>query len=590
MSEELNTQLGTGAVTWNLNDLYQGSNDPAIKADMQGCEDEAARLAERYRDKVAGLTAPALLELVQAFETLETRLGRLATFAYLNFATRTKSAEAGAFLQKIRELGSRIGKHTVFFELEWSKVDEKTAQALLDAPALAPYRHHLASMRRYAPHLLSTTEETLLLERAPVGRSSWTSLFDKVMGHFRFGEQQRSEEEVLSDLYHADREVRRQAAADLTNGLNSQLHILTHIFNTLAADKMIDDRLRGYGGWVSSMNLGNELDDRTVEVLVETVTSRYDIPQRYYRIKRDILGLPELVDYDRYAPLPHLPTAAVPWEEGKAMVLTAFGDFAPEMAEIAEFFFAKRWIDAPLTDGKRGGAFAHPCVPQVHPYVMVNYTGNIRDVSTVAHELGHGVHQYLAAKRGYYNSHTTLVLAETASVFAELLLFNSQLKQISDAHEKKAFICQKLESIFATVFRQVSMNRFEHLAHNGRREQGELASDQISAFWMETQRAMFNDSVTMTDDYSIWWSYIPHFLSTPGYVYSYAFGELLVLSLYGLYKQEGTAFVPKYLDLLRAGGANTPYELVKPFGVDLNDPQFWQAGLNIIDDMLQMVE
>ncbi|MDH3393760.1 MAG: M3 family metallopeptidase, partial [Desulfobulbaceae bacterium] len=244
----------------------------------------------------------------------------------------------------------------------------------------------------------------------------------------------------------------------------------------------------------------------------------------------------------------------------------------------------------PLADGKRGGAFAHPCVPDVHPYVMVNYTGNVRDVSTVAHELGHGVHQFLASALGYYNSHTTLVLAETASVFAELLLFNYQLEQISDADEKKAFICQKLESIFATVFRQVSMNRFEDMAHNGRREQGELSDKQLSAFWMETQKKMFGDTVTMTEDYSIWWSYIPHFLSTPGYVYSYAFGELLVLSLYGLYKQEGESFVPKYINLLGSGGANTPYELVKPFGVDLNDPQFWQAGLNIIDDMLKMVE
>ncbi len=590
MSEELNAQLGTTGVNWNLNDLYQGSNDDAVTIDIEGCEEAAVRIEERYKGRVAKLAAAELLALVTDLEELETRLGRLATFAYLNFATRTKSAEAGAFLQKIRELGSRFGKRTIFFELEWNKVDEAAASVLLADPLLAPYRHYLTSMRRYAQHLLSSVEETLLLERAPVGRASWTTLFDKVMGHLKFGEAARGEEEVLADLYHADREMRRQAAADLTEGLRGQLHILTHIFNTLAADKMIDDRLRGYPSWVASMNLANELDHRTVEVLVEAVTGRYDIPQRYYRIKRELLELPELVDYDRYAPLPLLPSSAVPWGQAREMVLKAFGDFSPEMAEIASFFFDRRWIDAPLAEGKRGGAFAHPCIPQVHPYVMVNYTGNIRDVSTVAHELGHGVHQYLAAARGYYNSHTTLVLAETASVFAELLLFNSQLAQIGDAGEKRAFICQKLESIFATVFRQVSMNRFEHLAHNGRREEGELSSDRLSTYWMETQQAMFGDAVTMTPDYSIWWSYIPHFLSTPGYVYSYAFGELLVLSLYGLYRQEGAAFVPKYLDLLRSGGANTPYELVKPFGVELTDPQFWQAGLNIIDEMLKMVE
>lgn len=590
MSEQMNRQLGTESVQWNLNDLYPGINDPGLITDMENCEKVALSLKERYGDKVATLSAEELSVLVRALEKLESRLGRLATFAYLNFATQTQNAEAGAFLQKIRELGSRIGKQTVFFELEWSKVDDKSAESLLSSPALADYRHYLAAMRRYAKHLLSPVEESLLIEKAPSGRSSWTTLFDKVMGNLRFGKQQRSEEEVLSDLYNPDREVRKQAAKDLTEGLKSQLHILTHIFNTLSADKMIDDRIRKYDSWVSSMNLGNELEGATVDTLVEAVTSRYDIPQRYYRIKQQMLGLPELLDYDRYAPLPHLPTNSVSWTECKEMVLKAFGDFSPQMAEIAALFFDEKWIDAPLTDGKRGGAFAHPCVPEVHPYVMVNYTGNVRDVSTVAHELGHGVHQFFAAGLGYFNSHTTLVLAETASVFAELLLFNSQLEQISDAEEKKAFICQKLESIFATVFRQVSMNRFEDLAHNGRRQQGELSDEQLSAYWMETQKKMFGDTVTMSEDYAIWWSYIPHFLSTPGYVYSYAFGELLVLSLYGLYKKEGASFVPKYIDLLKSGGADTPYELVKPFGVDLNDPAFWQAGLDIIDEMLQMVE
>ena len=590
MSEQMNSQLGTETINWNLNDLYPGINDPGLIADMEQCEKVAASLNERYADKVASLNAEELSVLVRALEKLESRLGRIATFAYLNFATQTKNAEAGAFLQKIRELGSRIGKLTVFFELEWNKVDDARAQSLLTAPVLADYRHYLGSMRRYANHLLSTVEETLLLEKSPTGRSSWTTLFDKVMGNLKFGEQQRSEEEVLADLYNPDREVRKQAAGELTAGLRSQMHILSHIFNTLAADKMVDDRLRRYDSWVSSMHLGNELDGATVDTLVEAVTSRYDIPQRYYRIKQRMLDLPELMDYDRYAPLPHLPTNAVPWAACQEMVLKAFGDFSPQMAEVASFFFDKKWIDAPLADGKRGGAFAHPCVPEVHPYVMVNYTGNIRDVSTVAHELGHGIHQYLAAELGYFNSHTTLVLAETASVFAELLLFNHQLIQISDREERKAFICQKLESIFATVFRQISMNRFENLAHNGRREQGELSERQLSEYWLHTQQQMFGDTVTLTDDYAIWWSYIPHFLSTPGYVYSYAFGELLVLALYGLYKKEGASFVPKYIDLLKAGGANTPYELVKPFGVDLNDPQFWQAGLDIIDEMLRMVE
>lgn len=590
MTDNLNEQLGTSEIFWNLNDLYKNIDDPQIEQDINACEQEAKKLREQFAGKIDGLTDGKLLDLVGRLEKLETVLGKIGTFAFLNFATQTKSAEAGAFLQKIREASSRISKETVFFELEWAKIAEEKADALLESEKLCLYRHYLKNLRKYSKHLLSQVEETLLIEKAPVGRSSWTNLFDKVMGYLKFGEKGRTEEEVLTDLYHADREVRKQAASELTEGLQSQLHILTHIFNTLLADKMIDDRLRKHDSWINSMNLYNELHGDTVEMLVNEVTARYDIPQRYYTIKRKLLELPELTDYDRYAPLPHLPTESVNWPDCKDMVLKAFGDFSPQMAEIAGMFFDKQWIHAPILEGKRGGAFAHPCIPDVHPYVMVNYTGNLRDISTVAHELGHGVHQYLAAEKGYYNSGTTLVLAETASVFGELLLFNSQLGLLENKDERRAFICQKLESIFATVFRQVSMNRFEYLIHNARRKQGELSSDDFSKHWLTTQKAMFADSVTLSDDYSIWWSYIPHFLSTPGYVYSYAFGELLVLALYNIYQQEGDAFVPKYIELLSAGGSDSPYELLKPFNVDLDDPKFWQGGLKVIDEMLASVE
>lgn len=590
MTEALNEQLATTTVRWNLNDLYYGVADPQVEADIAACEAEAKAIRGDYAGRIVTLDANQILALVTRLERLEIKAAKLGTFAFLNFTTQTKNAEAGAFLQKIKEAGSRISRETIFFELEWSAMDEKAAEMLLVAPVLAHYRHYLKNVRRYASHLLSQAEETLLIEKSPVGRGAWTNLFEKVMGHLKFGEAGRTEEEVLNDLYHPARQARQQAAVDLTAGLNRQLHILTHIFNTLLADKMIDDRLRKYPAWVSSMNLYNELHDQTVEVLVNAVTDRYDIVQRYYRLKRSLLNLPELADYDRYAPLPHLPTASVAWPDCQTMVLNAFHDFSPRMAEIAGMFFEKKWIDAPLREGKRGGAFAHPCVPGIHPYVMVNYVGNLRDISTVAHELGHGVHQYLAAANGYYNSATTLVLAETASVFAELLLFNSQLALIENAEERRAFICQKLESIFATVFRQVAMNRFEHLVHTGRRDQGELSSEQLSGHWLTTQRDMFADSVNLSDNYAIWWSYIPHFLNSPGYVYSYAFGELLVLALYNRYQQDGAAFVPKYLELLKAGGSASPYELLRPFGLDLDDPVFWQGGLATIDAMLRMVE
>ena len=567
MTQNLNEELGTTEVKWNLADIYQGYDDPQIESDIASCEKEAAAINKEYAGKVENLGMEELHDLVTRLERLETMLGRLFTFAFLNFATNTADQQVSGFLQRMREIGSRVGKDTVFFELEWNKVDEKKAEAYLGGKTLDYYRHYLESMRKYAPHQLSQVEEKLLLEQSPVGRGSWTTLFEKVMGHLKFGEKLRTEEEVLADLYRPNRDVRREAAKDLTAGLQSQLHVLTHIFNTLLAEKMISDRLRKYPGWISSMNLGNELEERTVEVLLEAVTARYDIPQRYYGIKKKILGLDELFDYDRYAPLPHLPDKTIPWQKCEEMVLAAFKKFAPRMGEIAGYFFERRWMHAPVQEGKRGGAFAHPCIPEIHPYVLVNYTGNLRDVSTVAHELGHGVHQYLSAQQGYYNSNTTLVLSETASVFAELLVFNSQLDQLPHGAARNAFICQKLESIFATVFRQVSMNRFEDKAHNARRQQGELKTEEITGLWLATQREMFGESVTLSDNYGIWWSYIPHFLHTPGYVYSYAFGELLVLALYGLYKKEGAAFVPRYLELLAAGGSNDPYRLLAPFNV-----------------------
>jgi len=590
MSKELNSSLQTEAVIWKLEDLYDSTEDVAIGKDIELLREEAAAIRTEYDGRLAELSAPDMLQVLQRLEALSSRLGKLATFAFLNFTTQTQNATASAFLQRIREVGSDIGKETVFFELQWNELPEETAVRFLGAEELSHYRHHLENMRRYAPHQLSHAEEKLLIEIAPAGRSSWTNLFEKVFGHMKFGEAGRTEEEVLADLYSEHQEVRKQAADDMTGGLQSQVHVLTHIFNTLLTDKMIDDRLRRYPSWVSSMNLYNEVEDKTVDTLVEATLSRFDIVQRYYRLKKSLLGLPELFDYDRYAPLPHLPGQAVPWPDARGMVLDAMNAFSPEMAAIAGKFFESAWIHAPIMEGKRGGAFAHPCVPEAHPYVMVNYTGNIRDVSTVAHELGHGVHQYLAAAQGYFNSGTPLVLAETASVFAELLLFKFQLQALSSKEEQRAFVCQKLESIFATVFRQVAMNRFEHAVHNARRDKGELAAEEISAHWRTTQQSMFEDSVTLRSDYDCWWSYIPHFVSSPGYVYSYAFGELLVLSLYALYQQQGDSFVPKYFDMLRAGGSRSPYEILAPFGVDLNDRQFWLNGLSLIDSMLREVE
>ncbi|WP_136799108.1 MULTISPECIES: M3 family oligoendopeptidase [Desulfosediminicola] len=586
----LNDQLKSSDILWNLSDLYSGSDDPQYETDITGAKAEAQAIRAAYYSKVSEIDAAQLLKLVTRLEELDCTLGKLATYTFLDFTTQVDNAEAGAQSQRIRELVSECGKETVFFELEWNKLDDTHAEELLKDPLLAGYCHYLKSMRRYLPHQLSETEEKLLLELQPVGRRSWTTLFEKIFGQLKFGPEGRSEEEVLTDLYDPARDVRQQAASEMTEGLKSQNHILTHIFNTLAAEKMIADRTRKFDSWVGSMNLDNQLEDKTVETLIDAVTSRYDLVHRYYRVKRTLLGLDELTDFDRYAPLPSLPSKKIDWPTCKKTVLDSFADFSPQLASNAKDFFDRNWIHAPVIPGKRGGAFAHPCVPDVHPYVLVNYTGNLRDVSTVAHELGHGVHQVLAARKGYYNSDTPLVLAETASVFAELLVFNSQLELIDSASERQAFICQKLESIFATVFRQTAMNRFEQAMHQGRRSRGELSSEELSEYWLATQREMFGDSVTLTDDYGIWWSYIPHFLHTPGYVYSYAFGELLVLALYAIYQKEGAGFIDQYQELLAAGGSESPYELMKPFGIDLNSPQFWQQGLDVIEQMIVKIE
>jgi oligoendopeptidase F len=585
-----NARLGTDDVVWLLDDLYTSMDDELIGDDIDLCKQEAELIREQCSGRLSRLEPAVFARTVRRLERIAEHLARLAAYAYLNFSTRVKEPAAGAFLQKITEVASAINKELVFFTLEWARMEEKTAAEFLEFPELKKYRHHLKKIRRQAEHLLSESREQLLLELEPVGRGSWTLLFEKVMVHQQFGKEKRTEEEVLSDLYSPDRGVRKQAALDLSQGLREQLHVLTHIFNTLAAEKMIDDRLRSYSSWDQAIHLENELEGATVATLITSVVDRYDIVAGYYRLKKELLGLDVLYDYDRYAPVPGAVELEISWEQCRDMVLGAFADFSGRMAEIAAMFFENRWIHAPVLEGKQGGAFAHPCVPAVHPYVMVNYTGNLRDVSTVAHELGHGVHQYLAAEQGFYNADTPLVLAETASVFAELLVFKAQLKLLDDPAARRAFICQKLESIFATVFRQVAMNRFEDAMHTARRSKGELSAEQLSEFWLTSQKPMFGDSITLTEDYGIWWSYIPHFLGTPGYVYSYAFGELLVLALYGLYQRKGEGFVDKYLALLAAGGSRSPADLLSPFEITLTDSSFWHGGLNIIEQMLADVE
>ncbi|MFH2012236.1 MAG: M3 family oligoendopeptidase [Pseudomonadota bacterium] len=587
----MDKKLQTENIIWNLTDLYKGIEDPLIKEDLEKLRRGISNFSKEYRGRVKDLDPEVLFTAVYSLEGLNQLLGKIESFAFLNYSTKFQDAKAGAFLQRVHELESVFQRDTVFFNLEWANMDNETSEKLLNAPETKKYHHFLKILKKYRPHQLSEIEERVLAEKEPVGLNSWTKLFDKIISQKIFGERGRIEEEVLTDLYNSNREVRKKASEELTAGLSEDSHIFTHIFNTILTDHMITDRLRNYPEWISSRNLSNEVDEKTVNALADAVRNRYDIPMRYYKLKKELLGYDELFDFDRYAPLPFALEKIVPWEECRETVLGAFEDFSKEMKEIALMFFEKHWIHAPVMRGKRSGAFSHSCIPEVHPYIMVNYTGNIRDVQTVAHELGHGIHQYLAAKKqGYFNSQTPLTMAETASVFSELLVFKKQLKTTQKREDEISLLCSKMEAMFATVFRQISMYFFEDAIHKERRNTGELSKEIFNELWINTQKDMFGDSITLTENYSIWWSYIPHFLHARGYVYAYAFGELLTLSLYKKYEKEGNDFIPKYISLLSSGGKDSPAKLVKPFGVKLDDPLFWLEGLTIMDEMLSTLE
>jgi oligoendopeptidase F len=471
------------------------------------------------------------------------------------------------------------------------KVSEEEAQKLIDAPELEFYKHYLESSRRYKDHILKEEQEQILSAKSVTGRSAWVRFFDETLGaaKFELDGEELTEQEALSKLHESDRDLRKRAHASLTNTFKDLSRQLTFIFNTLLADKSTNDKLREYPSWISSRNLANETDNETVDALINAVTSSYPLVQRYYKLKTKLLGLDKMFDYDRYAPMMKN-EATISWEEAREMVMDSYTRFHPQMGEITGYFFDKNWIDAAIKPGKRGGAYSASTVPSVHPYVFMNFDGKIRDVQTLAHELGHGVHQYLSRQQGPLQAGTPLTTAETASVFGEMLVFQKLLKELDDPKEKLVLIVGKIDDTIATVFRQISMNRFENAMHTARREEGELTTERFSELWMEQQKALYGDSVSLTDEYGIWWSYIPHFLHTPGYVYAYAFGELLVLALYEEYTRNSDGFADKYLDLLSAGGSEWPHDLVAKMGLDIRDPEFWNKGLASFEKMVDEAE
>lgn len=582
---------GAESITWDLSDLYAGIDDPAIEHDLDLSDAEADALDAQYRGRIGALSAAELATMLRAYETLLERAYKVGNFAQLAWSADTSVPAHGALLQKATERGSRLSQKLVFVELELAAAADDVAAAWLADPALKRYRHWIEQVRRFRPHMLSEPEEKILAEKAVTGRNAWVRFFEEVHGIARYAldGQELTRDQVLARLYSADREERRRAQEALTAGLRTMRHTTTYVLNNILADKASDDRLRKYPTWISARNMANEVDDRTVEALVEAVTARYDIVARYYRLKRRLLGVDELFDYDRYAPLPAA-DRFYSWDEAREIVLNAYAGFDRRMADIAAMFFERRWIDAAVRPGKRGGAFSAATVPSVHPYVLLNYEARPRDVMTLAHELGHGVHQKLAAVQGLLQADTPLTTAETASVFGEMLVFQDLLAREEKPEVRLAMLTAKIEDSFATAFRQISMNRFEDAVHTARRTEGELSTERICELWMATQRPMFGDSVTLTDNYALWWSYIPHFITTPGYVYAYAFGQLLVLALYARYRQAPAGFADAYLAMLAAGGSDWPHEIVKPLGVDLTDPGFWQNGLGILDEMVREAE
>jgi oligoendopeptidase F len=582
-------------VRWDLSDLYPEPAEPAIERDLDAAEAAAACFAERYRGRVASLDAAGLAAALGELEALLEPPGRAGAYAALRFAADTSAPAHGALLQRVQERSSAVRNAVVFFQLEWVAQDDGRAAALLANPALARRRHLLESMRRYRPHVLSEPEERILEELANTGERAWGRLFDEILASARFrvtldGEtKELSEEETLSLLYDASRERRRAAAAGLSEGLKQHARVLAFVFNTLVQNKAIEDRLRAYPDPLAARHLANEIEPASVEALLAASERAFPLVQRYYRLKARLLGLDELLDYDRYAPVGEA-LGQVSFDAARRIVLAAYRDFSPALAELAARFFERRWIDAELRPGKRGGAFSASTVPSVHPYVMLNYTGTLRDVMTVAHELGHGVHQSLAREQGLFEQDTPLTLAETASVFGEMLVFRRLLKEERDPKTRLALLCGKLEDAFATVFRQVVMTRFEEKLHAARRSEGELPIERINALWLSANAPMHGDAVRLTDDYAWWWLYIPHFVHSPFYCYAYAFGELLVLALLRRYDEEGETFVPRYLDLLRAGGSQAPAALLARLGLDVSDPRFWEGGLAVLEGMVAEAE
>ncbi|HVH63409.1 MAG TPA: M3 family oligoendopeptidase [Candidatus Dormibacteraeota bacterium] len=583
----------TGAedVRWDLSDLFKSPDDPNIESVLASTLETATAFEAKYKGRVATLDPKSFAAMMRELGDYEEQAVKPEVYAYLLHSEKTQDHAAGRLLARVREASAERGSHMVFFALELAQITDDHAAELFADPASAIYRHTVEEARKFRPHQMTEPEERVLTEFSPVGNGAWVRLFEELCAVIRveLDGQEMALEQALTALREPDRELRRRVSHAITESLGADVRTRAYIFNVIMQEKAIDDRLRRFPTWISSRNLANETSDEAVQALVDAVTNRYDTCIRYYRVKRKLLGVDELYEWDRYAPV--LDTKeTVSWDDAKELVLGSYNRFSKKAGAMIESFFDKRWIDAPVVPGKRGGAYCMGVTPHHHPYVMLNFTGKLRDALTMAHELGHGLHDMLASKQHIFDYSPPLTLAETASVFGEALTFDRIMAEEKDPKVRLAMLANQCEDAFATVFRQVAFNRYEDAVHNARRKQGELSVDELGELFQEKLQAMFGDALTLTDEHKVWWSYVAHFLHTPGYVYAYSFGNLLALSVYHRYLEVGPTFVDQYLDFLAAGGSTRPDELVRRIGMDITDPGFWDAGLRILDGMVSEVE
>ena len=576
-------------IRWDLSDLYAAHDDPRIDLTIKDCHARAERFADRFRALMQDretLTAECLLHGLRELEIIFESLGRVGTYAGLLYAADTAKPEYQDLTQRVEQRSTEVRNLLLFFELEWLKLDDTIASRLMADPTLEAYRHYLKSLRRHRPHTLTELEEKVINDRDNTGRNAFGRLFSEITSSLTFSFEKQGEKadlnlsQILSLLHEPDRGLRQSAMETLYNGLSQHGQVLTFIYDTLIQDQLTMDRLRSYPDPMAQRHLFNEIDGAAVKTMMAVVEENYGLAHDYFRLKAKLLTLPRLALYDQYAPVGK-EVKPFPYHQARQVILAAFDAFDPKFRQIAAEFFDKNWIDAEIRKGKRGGAFCASPSPQLHPYILCNYDDNLRDVMTVAHELGHGLHGCLSRKQNYFNYDTPLTTAETASVFGEMLVFDYLLEHQTDREVQIALLAGKIEDIFATVFRQNVLTRFEEKAFAARTEK-RLTPDALGTLWLEANGKYYGDAVEMPDGYRWGWSYIPHFIHSRFYCYSYVFGQLLVLALYRMYKDEGKSCVPKYLALLEAGGSDSPEALLRPLGVNIHKPKFWQKGFEEI--------